>query len=882
MRSLVTRPSSSAPSWALALALALAAALALLAAAPAAANHTIPLTLKITKVECIEPCDEEGLEDELVDEDTPDFYAKAHVGGFWWTSPRAPDDRASVDVNWTNTWEVTEPAARTGRVDVGIQIWDHDLADDDLGDTSPDDADNTLDLIVNLADATVNGEGGSMCSEGDGGPNDEPSVRVCYEFDVGDSDGDGLLDRWETQGIDIDHDGRFELDLATRGAAPDRKDIFVELDYMTGHQPDPNAIADVVAAFAAAPVDAAGIALHVEEDEAIPHVNNIATWGGFDMTKAARFGTPAQRADADVIAAKRLVYRYSLWAHQRDGGNSSGRGELFGNDFMVTLGGPIWGANAAGTHNVGTRLEQSGTFMHELGHTLGLDHGGADAVNCKPNYVSVMNYTFQTSGIPQAGGGSRLDYSSSVRPIFVNKLDETALSEDLGIRGAVGNDMTLWSTPADNNPRSGRADGRLDWNGSGAIDPGTVTSDINDLAKLTSNAVAECGASMGETDLKGHNDWTAIDIKFRDNAHSADGTHGPSPVELTGEASQAIRALWAEAIAGPPVSLELAPATAENEAGDEHCVTASVRNGQGGPSSDVTVRFTVGGANSAQGAQATDGDGRSRFCYAGTRAGSDTITAYADTDDDAARDASEPGDEAANVYRPGPPASLALAPATATTTVDDEHCVTATVADRFGNATPAITVVVASDGANDRSGSVTTGADGTARFCYTGIFPGDDAISAFADTDADGARDSGEPGGAAANRYVLPPSTEGCKVTTGGSITTQGATRATFGGNVQVSGTPRGRVTYTDHRFANALDVKSIEILAVSCDSAASRARIFGEAEVNGRGTVVFRIDVRDNGEPGGSDTYRMRVNDAAGYDSGTQQLDGGNIELHR
>lgn len=49
-----------------------------------------------------------------------------------------------------------------------------------------------------------------------------------------------------------------------------------------------------------------------------------------------------------------------------------------------------------------------GTFMHELGHTLGLGHGGPwvgetapgdPNQNCKPNYTSVMSYLYQ-SGIP--------------------------------------------------------------------------------------------------------------------------------------------------------------------------------------------------------------------------------------------------------------------------------------------------------------------------------------------------------------------------------------------------------------------------------------------------------------------------------------------------
>ena len=38
---------------------------------------------------------------------------------------------------------------------------------------------------------------------------------------------------------------------------------------------------------------------------------------------------------------------------------------------------------------------QAAAFMHELGHTLGLLHGGGDDINFKPNYVSVMNYLWE-------------------------------------------------------------------------------------------------------------------------------------------------------------------------------------------------------------------------------------------------------------------------------------------------------------------------------------------------------------------------------------------------------------------------------------------------------------------------------------------------------
>ena len=64
---------------------------------------------------------------------------------------------------------------------------------------------------------------------------------------------------------------------------------------------------------------------------------------------------------------------------------------------MVAMGGwtppnPVIAADPGG---VGSRSEQAGTFMHELGHNLGLRHGGGDNTNCKPHHLSVMNYAYQ-------------------------------------------------------------------------------------------------------------------------------------------------------------------------------------------------------------------------------------------------------------------------------------------------------------------------------------------------------------------------------------------------------------------------------------------------------------------------------------------------------
>src|SRR5262249_19461149 len=122
----------------------------------------------------------------------------------------------------------------------------------------------------------------------------------------------------------------------------------------------------------------------------------------FDVIKKASFGTTDDRADLTLnrLDAKRLAFHYMLFAHQQvgtsaptSGSNSSGCSEVAGDDVAITLGGFTSTTETENgvqvTHNRGSQDEQAGTVMHELGHNLGLRHGGHDNVNCKPNYLSV-------------------------------------------------------------------------------------------------------------------------------------------------------------------------------------------------------------------------------------------------------------------------------------------------------------------------------------------------------------------------------------------------------------------------------------------------------------------------------------------------------------
>jgi hypothetical protein len=125
-------------------------------------------------------------------------------------------------------------------------------------------------------------------------------------------------------------------------------------------------------------------------------------------------------------------------------------------------------------------------------------------------------------------------------------------------------------------------------------------------------------------------------------------------------------------------------------------------------------------------------------------------------------------------------------------------------------------------------------------------------------------------------------STPGCtaKISNGGRITADNGDKATFGGNAKVSssGNPSGQETYQDHGPVRPLTFKATSVVAVVCASS-TQASIIGSATVNGSGSHEYEIDLKDAGEPGTSDTYRIRIPDI-GYDSGTHTLQSGNIQI--
>lgn len=213
-----------------------------------------------------------------------------------------------------------------------------------------------------------------------------------------DSDGDGLPDDWETNGVVL-LDGT-KVPLQDWGADPHRPDIYLQLNWMADHNgksfgPTAESLQEIVDLF-----DAHGIALHIDAGETYTNTPNYTEFNGGETLPYEQHyfggeltGVKLLRNIDTYLGERSNVFRLGVIGDQIDRGNMSTGVSLIGDSAFFV-------ANNA---HMETEEQLRNTILHELGHTLGLRNNGSAAATralpryqaASPEYVSVMSYDHQ-------------------------------------------------------------------------------------------------------------------------------------------------------------------------------------------------------------------------------------------------------------------------------------------------------------------------------------------------------------------------------------------------------------------------------------------------------------------------------------------------------
>ncbi|MBQ3603813.1 MAG: leucine-rich repeat protein [Clostridia bacterium] len=332
---------------------------------------------------------------------------------------------------------------------------------------------------------------------------------VIIDWDL-DTDGDGICDYWETYGIDTNDDGKLELDLKAMGADPKVPDIFVEVDWMVrpakkflfwktqserNMKPSESSMRMVYNSF-----KEHGINIHIDAgSDSIDFVTG-KKWGSLsegneidyvsNLELGSNFANWNSIINRNFSTVRSVVFRHCIFADQYNGGTSSGiANDIPGQYFIV--------ANQDWVYNGGD-ISIAGTFMHELGHTLGLCHGGSNHEHYKPNYLSIMNYAFQTTGLAGTGAVSYSNYK--LPDIDESNINESNGLDPSGLTHGTGLATTLFYRTDSERMTGAISRVGIDFNGNGTLDR-NVRMDLNPGGAVYDNTISI---------LTGHRDWGSL------------------------------------------------------------------------------------------------------------------------------------------------------------------------------------------------------------------------------------------------------------------------------------------------------------------------------------------------------------------------------------
>jgi hypothetical protein len=349
-----------------------------------------------------------------------------------------------------------------------------------------------------------------------GGPNDVPASAV-------DADNDGIPDSAEVSG------GRYAgLDLYAMGARVNQPDIFVQIDRM-GPAPSGNGVGRQ---WAWTPQKASleiweklyakyGIKIHFDVGDLfsepvgtgynlghgsmVPFVSMVYHNLDSNMTPKAGAIPAFYYKSVTMPVNRRNIFHYIIFAYENQ--MAAGQAEFEGNDVVIAT-----GASTAGSGVTQEFINlQAAYFVHELGHNLGLRHGGFEDRNYKPNYLSVMNYLY-FSGLPASAS------SNSVMQPWLNRrysrselYPGSAARDDFVLDYSNGSSKVLDGRSLLESELIGRgADSGAfaDWNNNNILDTGPYAVSM----ALTSgpNFLDPQGAEP----VKDHNDWANLKLGF--------------------------------------------------------------------------------------------------------------------------------------------------------------------------------------------------------------------------------------------------------------------------------------------------------------------------------------------------------------------------------
>ena len=363
------------------------------------------------------------------------------------------------------------------------------------------------------------------------GQNDVPAGVV-------DSDGDGIPDSAKVPG------GTYGgLDLYAMGARKGRRDLFIQVDYMGGSDvaltPRKESLQKLTDVFAAK-----GIAVHLDAGSLYSSSFDPASFnlGGGKAVAYAKClqlkssGTPAAGCtnfydykSTYFDLRRKFVFHYMVFGNSQntDGScGSSGLGEVEGNDFFVTLG--SCGFSTSSTTAINVLVNgQAASLMHELGHNLGLLHGGFEDNNYKPNYYSVMNYLYSFPGLSASPNGpnaaNRYYYKYGMKGVTRCSLDYSPCSTNFIMDYSNGSSADLDENNLQESLNIGRGStggAYADWNNDGVLSSTPYARNLHGA-----------DTSYGLSVLKDYNDWGNLVFPFSRGYSGANS--GPSPQGTT-------------------------------------------------------------------------------------------------------------------------------------------------------------------------------------------------------------------------------------------------------------------------------------------------------------------------------------------------------------